>query len=339
MTKVRYIGCPPQEGDAIEPLLSRPSPSCSLHPLAVALAWRRTTHSLSSLFLGSIESVSQSSHAPPRVLLPSLRSKDALDRYIFGHGDMRVLKVETKWEQTWGFDFNQYAKIFHYAHENGIRLVGLNAPQSLLHLINKVTNTERTRTRHETKRCTETTQKEEKLAAVRRSIDRQHVAVCPSRDVGDADRSVRAICVNPDLSVACLREAALELVLDHLPRSKYLYLKRCHACRRVFWSSPPDRNFRTAFRASINRLTSFRRILRRCQQRGPVSSQVGIAGLPDRLQEILPEMDLGNQAHRKRFEDAIRGFQHGAGIDAEAMNRMYEAQTLWDEYMAESASR
>lgn len=68
-------------------------------------------------------------------------------------------------------------------------------------------------------------------------------------------------------------------------------------------------------------------------------TQVGIAGLPPRLQEILPEMDLGNQAHRKRFEDAIRGFQHGAGIDAAAMTRMYEAQTLWDEYMAESTSR
>lgn len=50
-------------------------------------------------------------------------------------------------------------------------------------------------------------------------------------------------------------------------------------------------------------------------------------------------MDLGNQAHRERFEDAIRSFQHGAGIDAAAMNRMYQAQTLWDEYMAESTSR
>lgn len=67
--------------------------------------------------------------------------------------------------------------------------------------------------------------------------------------------------------------------------------------------------------------------------------QVGIAGLPRRLQDLLPEMDLGNQAHRMRFEDAIRGFQHGDGIDSAAMNRMYEAQTLWDEYMADSTSR
>ncbi|CBN76581.1 protein of unknown function DUF399 [Ectocarpus siliculosus] len=131
------------------------------------------------------------------------QQQDALDRYVFNHGDLAALKLDTKWDETWGFDFNQYAKIFHYARENGIRLVGLNAPQSLLHLINKV----------------------------------------------------------------------------------------------------------------------------------------GIAGLPQRLREVLPEMDLSNMAHRKRFEDAINGFQHGAGIDAAAMNRMYEAQTLWDEYMAESASR
>ncbi|CAN0343829.1 unnamed protein product [Ectocarpus sp. 12 AP-2014] len=131
------------------------------------------------------------------------QQQDALDRYVYSHGDLAALKLDTKWDETWGFDFNQYAKIFHYARENGIRLVGLNAPQSLLHLINKV----------------------------------------------------------------------------------------------------------------------------------------GIAGLPQRLQEVLPEMDLSNMAHRKRFEDAINGFQHGAGIDAAAMNRMYEAQTLWDEYMAESASR
>ena len=61
-----------------------------------------------------------------------------LDRYVFNHGDLQLLKMETKWDQTWGFDFNQYVKIFRYAREQGIRLVGLNAPQSLLYLINRV---------------------------------------------------------------------------------------------------------------------------------------------------------------------------------------------------------
>lgn len=50
-------------------------------------------------------------------------------------------------------------------------------------------------------------------------------------------------------------------------------------------------------------------------------------------------MDLGQEAHRRRFEDTINGFQHGGGIDSEAMGRMYEAQTLWDEYMAETTSQ
>lgn len=126
-----------------------------------------------------------------------------LDRYVFNHGDLQVLKLETKWDQTWGFDFNQYAKIFRYAREQGIRLVGLNAPQSLLKLINRV----------------------------------------------------------------------------------------------------------------------------------------GMEGLPKRIKEVLPEMDLGQEAHRRRFEDTINGFQHGEGIDSAAMGRMYEAQTLWDEYMAETTSQ
>lgn len=49
-------------------------------------------------------------------------------------------------------------------------------------------------------------------------------------------------------------------------------------------------------------------------------------------------MDLGKEAHRKRFVDAINTF-HFTGMDEAAMSRMYEAQTLWDEYMAETASR
>ena len=64
-----------------------------------------------------------------------------------------------------------------------------------------------------------------------------------------------------------------------------------------------------------------------------------MAGLPQRVKEVLPEMDLGQESHRRRFEETINGFQHGRGMDSEAMGRMYEAQTLWDEYMAETASQ
>lgn len=71
-----------------------------------------------------------------------------------------------------------------------------------------------------------------------------------------------------------------------------------------------------------------------------LAGQLGMAGLPKQVTEILPEMDLGQEAHRRRFEETINGFQHGgAAIDDDAMSRMYEAQTLWDEYMAESASK
>lgn len=56
---------------------------------------------------------------------------------------------------------------------------------------------------------------------------------------------------------------------------------------------------------------------------------------------LLPEMDLGQVLHRQRFEDSINSFAgaHGGGMDIGAMDRMYQAQTLWDEYMAETASR
>lgn len=65
-----------------------------------------------------------------------------------------------------------------------------------------------------------------------------------------------------------------------------------------------------------------------------------MAGLPKKMRDILPEMDLGQQAHRQRFEDTINGFQHGGAVmDPAAMRRLYEAQTLWDEYMAETASK
>jgi len=59
----------------------------------------------------------------------------ALDRYVFQHRDFSTLKLETNWDYTWGFDINYYAKIFHYASLNGIRLIGLNIPLSVARLV------------------------------------------------------------------------------------------------------------------------------------------------------------------------------------------------------------
>ena len=51
-----------------------------------------------------------------------------------------------------------------------------------------------------------------------------------------------------------------------------------------------------------------------------------------------------NVAHREDFLATMRyfarfhgGSNNGGGIPEEALERLYEAQTLWDEYMAESA--
>ncbi|CAN0444377.1 unnamed protein product, partial [Discosporangium mesarthrocarpum] len=130
------------------------------------------------------------------------QQQGALDRYVFLHGSLKLLKLETQWDQTWGFDFNQYAKIFRFAQENGIKLVGLNAPNPLTYLVSKV----------------------------------------------------------------------------------------------------------------------------------------GLDGLPRELRQLLPEMDLGQTAHRHRFKEAMEAFPHGETDDA-TFQRMYESQTLWDEYMADTASR
>ncbi|CAM9842711.1 unnamed protein product [Chrysoparadoxa australica] len=62
----------------------------------------------------------------------------ALDRYVFGHGNLALLKAETNWDDTWGYDFASYSKIFRYSRLYGIRMIGLNAPAPLLSLVGKV---------------------------------------------------------------------------------------------------------------------------------------------------------------------------------------------------------
>jgi len=52
----------------------------------------------------------------------------ALDRYIFGHQNFKTLKEETNWTESWGYDLNFYAKIFNFASQRKIRLLGLNIP-------------------------------------------------------------------------------------------------------------------------------------------------------------------------------------------------------------------
>ena len=62
----------------------------------------------------------------------------ALDAFVFEDGSMSALKRRTHWRSTWGYDFNQYSKIFAYARRHGIRLVGLNVPFGLVNAVANV---------------------------------------------------------------------------------------------------------------------------------------------------------------------------------------------------------
>jgi len=127
----------------------------------------------------------------------------ALDRFIFAHGDMGILKKETAWQQTWGFDLNFYAKLFNYAAKNKIRLVGLNVPYDVARLV----------------------------------------------------------------------------------------------------------------------------------------GQSGLASLPLSLVALLPEMDLSVAKHKQAFLSAIGGDNSHGPEGGSSLDHFYEAQVLWDEYMAESAAK
>jgi len=74
----------------------------------------------------------------------------------------------------------------------------------------------------------------------------------------------------------------------------------------------------------------------------------GIQSVPTWLKELLPEMDLSQQRHRRRFEDMLRmpleeavarmslPVNEGAAPQPK-LDGAYAAQVLWDEYMADSA--
>jgi uncharacterized iron-regulated protein len=67
----------------------------------------------------------------------------------------------------------------------------------------------------------------------------------------------------------------------------------------------------------------------------------GLDKIPSSLQSLLPEVDLSNSEHKARFFSAISnadGHSMSNHGDETAMQHIYESQSLWDEYMAESAS-
>ena len=129
--------------------------------------------------------------------------QNALDKFIFNHGSLARLKEETNWKETWGWDLSAYSRIFNYAFQNKIRLVGLNCPMQIVKFV----------------------------------------------------------------------------------------------------------------------------------------SEFGFEAIPGNLKLKLPTLDLSNDIHRSQFAKAIGlGFGAHGKINGALFQKLYESQTLWDEYMAESAS-
>ena len=61
-----------------------------------------------------------------------------MDRYIFEHQNIKTLKQETNWDESWGYDLNYYAKIFNFASKRKIRLLGLNIPYPIAKYVGEI---------------------------------------------------------------------------------------------------------------------------------------------------------------------------------------------------------
>jgi aminopeptidase N len=70
-------------------------------------------------------------------------------------------------------------------------------------------------------------------------------------------------------------------------------------------------------------------------ERSHAVAKGGVEGLPPEERARLPEMDMDDTAHRALVTDALAA--HG-DLGAEALERFYEAQVLWDETMAETVA-
>mmetsp|Transcript_11170 Transcript_11170/g.19080 ORF Transcript_11170/g.19080 Transcript_11170/m.19080 type:complete len:379 (-) Transcript_11170:209-1345(-) len=62
----------------------------------------------------------------------------------------------------------------------------------------------------------------------------------------------------------------------------------------------------------------------------------GLNSLPGALRELLPEVDLSNQPHYEHFVATIAGHHQ---LEGNMLKNYYEALSLWDEYMADSAAK
>jgi len=65
-------------------------------------------------------------------------------------------------------------------------------------------------------------------------------------------------------------------------------------------------------------------------------AEKGLDELPPRLRRKLPDLNLDSTEHRAQFDKLMSGHPHGDGID---LDNFYAAQVVWDETMADNASR
>merc|ERR1719277_1761404 len=61
--------------------------------------------------------------------------RQALEDFVFGTDTLQDLMRRTQWESTWGWPISNYAKLLNYAKAEGIRIVGLNAPERVSNFV------------------------------------------------------------------------------------------------------------------------------------------------------------------------------------------------------------
>jgi uncharacterized iron-regulated protein len=68
-----------------------------------------------------------------------------------------------------------------------------------------------------------------------------------------------------------------------------------------------------------------------------VVGRQGIDGLEEAVRASLPELDLDNQAHRRLVSEGLGS--HAESMRPEQLERLYQAQVIWDETMAETIAQ
>jgi uncharacterized iron-regulated protein len=60
-----------------------------------------------------------------------------LDEYINGKIDEKTMLLKTQYYKRWGYDYNLYRPIIHFAKKNKIRIIALNAPSEIVEKVSK----------------------------------------------------------------------------------------------------------------------------------------------------------------------------------------------------------